>query len=814
MGILTFDVRDAVRSLRHDASFAATVIVTLALTIGATTTVFSIVNGVLLKPLAYGESHRLVAVREIWRQFGGRSPEIEVNERHFEYWREHAASFESLAQYIATPMNLTGRGEAAQVTIVKASGSLFDVLRVSAALGRTLTPDDERADRPRVAAVTDAFWRQRLGSDPGSVGQAITLDGNPYIVVGVLPPDFRLPRGEQLSEKFDGFVPIRMADERVGWVGDHNNDAFGRLKPGVTPDEARAELDVLQAQVGAIASAEAHEPVTLASAVTPLLESVVGGARRGLLLLISAIGAVLLIACSNLANLGLTRSLARQRDAAIRAALGANRARLVWRAALEQIVLSAAGGAGGVAVAWTAVRLFLRTAPLNLPRLNEVALDGRAIAFAIAVTLITGLLVALLPSWRTARSDTQAALRAGGGGTTGDRSGLRTRSALLALQVALSVTLLVVTALLSLSFVRLLRVDRGFRAEPVLAVDVALPMNRYGIEPARLAVYDRLLVAVRALPGVDAVTTTSMLPLSGQGQINFIAVDGNSRPTAELPTANFRFVAPEYFRTLGVAIRRGRSFNDEERAPDRPAPVLISEPVAARLWPGQDPLGKRFSRGSDREQGFQVVGVVADARLTSIERTPPLMVYVPYWWRSRTSMSLLIKAQGDPALLMPAVRSAIRTIDPEIAIGQSRPLERLVDASLVSRRYQTTLFIGFAAAALLIAMVGVYAVTAYGVARRRREMNIRLALGARRGQVLGLIVRQTGAPVAAGVVAGSAGALAIGGLVASQLFDVSPRDPAVVAAVVAMVGMAGSAACLLAARRGLHMNPAQVLREE
>ena len=811
MGHISFDLRDALKSLRRDPSYAATVILTLALTIGATTAVFSIVNGVLLKPLAYRESHRLVAVREIWRQFSG---VLEVNEQHFEYWRAHAASFESLAQYIPLPANLTGSGEAAQITIVRASGSLFDVLQVPASIGRTLTPDDERDDRPRTVVITDALWRQRFGADPAVVGRSIALDGTPHTVVGVLPEDFRLPRGGQLTAKVDGFVAIRMASERVGWVGDHNNDAIGRLKPGVTSDEARAELDVLQTQVSAIATKEAHEPVTLASAVTPLAESVVGRSRRGLLLLLAAIGAVLLIACSNLANLGLTRTIGRLREAAIRSALGASGARLVGRAVLEQLLLSVTGGAIGVWVAWATLALFVRTAPVDLPRVNEVTLDARVLAFAAAVSIVAGLLVAILPAWRIAGDDVQAALRAGGAGTTGDRGGLRTRAVLLALQVALSVTLLVVTALLSVSFARLLNVDRGFSAERVLAVDIALPASRYADEPARLAAYDRLLAGIHALPGVEGATTTSMLPLSGGGQVNFIAADGNTRPISELPTANFRFVAPDYFRTLGIAVRRGRSFTDAERAPDRPAPALVSEPTAARLWPGQDPVGKRFSRGNQGEQGFEVVGVVADARLTSIERTPPLMVYVPYWWRSRPSTSLLIKTQGDPASLLPAIRRVVREIDPEIAIGQSRPLERLVDAAVAGRRYQMQLFLAFGAVALLIATVGVYAVTSHGVSRRRREMNIRVALGAQRSQVFGLIVRQGTAPIVAGVLCGAAGALATGGIVASLLFDVRARDPLVLAGVGAFVGAVGIATCAIAARQGLAINPASALREE
>ena len=420
-----FDLRDALKALRRDPSYAATVVLTLALTIGATTAVFSIVNGVLLKPLAYRESHRLVTVREVWRQFTGRSSDIEVNEQHFEYWRGHSTSFDSLAQFIERPANLTGSGEAAQVIIVRASGSLFDVLQVRPAIGRTLTPGDEREDRPQAVVITDSFWRQRFGEDRGVVGRSIVLDGIPHTVVGVLGPEFRLPSGDQLTAKVDGFVAIRMAAERVGWVGDHNNDAIGRLKPGVTLDQARAELDVLQTQVSAIASNEAHEPVTLSSALTPLTEAVVGRSRRGLLLLLAAIATVLLIACSNLANLGLTRTIGRLREAAIRSALGASGARLVGRAVLEQILLSVAGGSIGLWVAWAALAAFVRTAPVDLPRVNEVTLDARVLIFAAVVSIAAGLLVAVLPAWRIAGRDVQAALRAGGTGATRDRGGLR-----------------------------------------------------------------------------------------------------------------------------------------------------------------------------------------------------------------------------------------------------------------------------------------------------------------------------------------------------------------------------------------------------
>ena len=813
MGSLAFDFRDVLRGLRRDLGYSLTVVLTLALTIGATTAVFSIVNGILLKPLAYRESHRLVDVKEIWRQLSDRFPTAPVNEHHFEYWREHSSLFESLAQYIILPANLTGVGDATQIDVAHASGSLFEVLRVQAALGRTLTPDDEPSGRPEVAVITDRTWRQRFGSDPAILGRALVLDGTPHAIVGVLGADFRLPT-ERLASNVDAFVPIYMDAARVGWEGDHNNEAIGRLRAGVTAEQARAELDVLQSQVSAIATREAHELVTLASVVTPLDEALVGKARRGLLLLLGAIVAVLLIACSNLANLSLTRAGGRLRDAGVRSALGASPSRLVARAAIEQLVLAASGGALALAVARAALHLFVRTAPIDLPRVNEVAIDTRVLAFAAAVSILAGVVVAILPAWRIARRDLERTLRQGALTTTSDRGGVRARGALLALQVAMSVTLLAVTGLLVASFVRLMRVDRGFAAERVLLVPVSLSQSHYATELARTAVYDRLFAAVRALPGVATASPISVSPLAGSGQVNVIAPEGSTRPRSENPTANFRFVGPEFFRTMGIAVLRGRSFTDAERPPGHSMPAVVSDRTAMRLWPGQDALGKRFSRGIPSEDGFEVVGIVADAKITSLERTPPLMVYLPYWWRARATTSLLVKAAGDPTSVMPSVRRAVREIDPDIAIGSPRPLDALVDASVAGRRYQMQLFVAFGMVALFIATLGVYAVTSYGVFQRRREMNIRVALGARTRQVMAIVMTQGVAPIAAGLAAGTGAAFAVGGLVASLLFDVRPRDPMIVGAIVAVVATTGILACFVAARRGLVIDPASALRDE
>lgn len=808
-----FDVRDALRGLRRDRAYAAAVVLTLALTIGGSTAVFSIVDGVILKPLGYPEAHRLVTIQEGWNELRLLSSGIEVNEQHFEYWRGRATTFESMAQYIVLPANLTGAGDATQVPVGRVSGSFFDVLRVQAARGRVLNPSDEPSGRPEVAVISDACWRQRFASDPAIVGRSIVLDGKPRTIVGVLGREFRLPT-ERLVSSGEAFVPIHMDAERVGWVGDHNNEAFGRLRDGVSLEQARAELDLLQRRVSEIATREAKEPVSLTSVVRPLSETVVGQSRRGLLLLLGAIGAVLLIACANLANLSLTRAIGRLRDAAIRSAIGASRSRLIVRSMVEQVVLSLSGGAFGLAVAWAALRVFVRTAPIDLPRVNEVAIDGRVLAFAAAVSTIAGIAVSALPAWRQSRVDVERTLRAGALTTTSDRGGIRARGALLALQIGLSLTLLAVTGLLAGSLVRVMNVDRGFAAERVLLVPVSLPANRYPTEVSLVAAYDRLLPTVRALPGVTSASVISASPLSGSGQVNSVVPAGSTRPRSEQPSANYRFVGPEFFQTMGIAVLRGRTFTDAERPPAHMMPALISDRTAQRLWPDQDALGKQFSRGIPGEAGFEVVGIVADAKLTSLERTPPLMVYLPYWWRSRMTTQLVVKTAGDPAAVMPAVRRAVNGVDDEIAIGNARPLEQLVGTSIAGRRYQVQLFVAFGVVALFIAALGVYAVTAYGVSQRRRELNIRAALGAQPAQVLGMVARQSGGPIVAGLVAGVIGAVALSGLVGSLLFEVQARDPRILGAMTVMVGAIAALATFVAARQGLTYDPAAALRED
>ena len=736
MGDPLFDLRDVLRGLRRSPLYAVTVIGTLALTLGATTAVFSIVDGVLLKPLAYRESQRLVSIREVVHEFAQRYPTLPASPRHFEEWRSHAQSFSAMAELYWTTTNLTGAGDPAQIDILRTSGALFDVFETRVAIGRGLTHDDERPDRPEVVVISDRLWRERLGRDPGVLGRNLTLGGKPYTVVGILPAGYELPTFDVLSAsgtltpKFDAVVPMRIDLTKYDWMGEFNYPVIARLKPGVSLEQARAELDVLQQGIAERSERESHEsdkPLHLTSTVTPLDEAIVGRSRLALLLLLGAIGAVVLIASSNLANLSLTRTMGRLRDAAIRSALGAGRDRLIRRVILEQLVLALAGGALGLLVALEAITLFVRTAPIDLPRVSDVVIDLRVAAFAAGLSIAAGLLVSLLPAWRIGGSDVQAALRGGGHGAT-DRGGLRVRSTLVGVQVALSVTLLVVTGLLVTSFLRLLHVDPGFSTDRVVAVEIAPLASRYPDTPERAALYDRIGERVHALPGITSVAWTSALPLTGETWVDLIGRPGDTRPQTEWPSANYRFIGPDYFRTLSMPIVKGRSIEESDRT-RAVTPAVISARAARTVWPGRDAVGQQFSRGNP-DQKFEVVGIVPDGHATALDAESPLMVYVPYWFNNEGKSILVVHTAGDAAAVIAELRAAVRQVDPQIAFDAS-PLQQVVDTALEGRRYQMWLFVAFGFVALAIATLGVYATTAYGVSRRRREMNIRVALGAR-----------------------------------------------------------------------------------
>ncbi len=806
------DLRVAARVLRREPGFTIIAILMLGLGIGANTAIFSVFDGVVLKPLAYRDPGRLVSIREVMPHIAHLYPTLPVSARHFVEFRKQCGSFQSMSAIIQATLNLTGNGEPERLEAASVSPNLFRMLGVRMALGRDFLDEEEQRGRNLVVVLTHNLWRRRFNSDPSLIGKSVRLNGLAHTVVGILPPDFRYPNrnafgtGESVAPQSDLFRPLSFSDDELAEIlGRHNYAVVARLQPGAGVRRAVAELEAVQLQMIKLAG----EKTELRAQITPLLDTVVGNARRGLVFLMCAVGVVLLIVCVNLANLLLARGERRGREVAVRTALGAGRAQLIRGALTEVLLVGLAGGALGLAIASSAVAA-LRKSGLTIPRLDEVQVDARVMVFALAATVLTCLLFGILPAWRSSRADPQQTLKAGGRTATESRGGMRLRSALVAAEVALSAVLLVAAGLLMNSFVRLMRVDKGFTAPTVLAADIGILGPRYDKRENREGFYRRLLDDLSARPGVQAAAIGTALPLQGETWIDSAYIPGLPVSEASEVQVNVRFVSPDYFRTMGIPIRSGRTFSENDR--ERRV-ALISERLAARLWPGGDAVGRTFTRGNN--MNYEVVGVVGDVRAEA-HKAPVSMVYRPYWdknwvpWRS----ILVARAAGDPHSIAGAIRAAVHAADPEVPVPQMRTISEVLDESVAQRRFQMTLVASFAATALLLACLGIYGVISYSVARRTGEMGIRAALGACPGDLYALILKQGMAPVAAGLVLGIAGALAAGRMLASFLFEIRARDPFTLAAVSALLVVVAAAACYLPARRAARVEPTTALRYE
>jgi predicted permease len=799
------DFRFALRSLLREPGVAAAAVLMLGLGLGAATAVFSLVNGVLLKPLSYRAPERLVTIREVIPRTSHLYPSMPVSGRHFVEFRAAARSIEGMAALEPASLNLTGAGEPERLEGARVSPNLFRVLGVRPALGRDFLDEEEQEGKDYVVVLTDGLWRRRFAADPGVVGRAITLNGRAHTVIGVLPPDIRFPdrnafgMGSTVASRTDLFRPKTFDKQELSQLlGMFNYGVIARLRPGATRAQATAELEAVQARIEELAG----EKLNMKAEVKPLLDAVAGKARRGLLVLMGAIGVVLLIVCVNLANLLLARGERRSREAAVRAALGAGRGRLIRQALAETALLGAAGGLLALGVAAAGIHLLKAYAPVDIPRLEEVAMDGRVALFAGVLTAFTALVFGLLPAWRVSGADPQAALRSGGRGATESPGGMRLRSALVACEVGLSALLLILAGLLTHSFVRLMRAEMGFRGDAVLSMDVGLSGDRYRDEAARDGFFKRVFENLQTQPAVETAGIVSALPLRGETWIDGVRSDGE-----ELMT-NVRFVSAEYFRVMGIPVLGGRTFRETDRGTMR---TVISAGLAAALWPGQDPVGRRFLRG--RDQWWEVVGVAGDVRAEAHRPAPPVM-YRPYWDWMPFRTVLVARSAGDPKAITGAVRAAVRAADPDIPIPQMRSMPDVLGESTATRRFQMVLAGGFAIMALLVASLGIYAVVSYSVARRTAEMGIRAALGAGRADLYALVLRQGMAPVLAGLLFAAAAAAAFGRALGSLLYEIDGRDPATIAAVTLALGAVALAACLIPARRASRVDPMTALRYE
>jgi len=813
LNTLFADLRFAGRMLRKSPGFSAIAIATLALGIGANTAIFSLVDGVILRPLAYLDADRLFAVHEVVPKFSALAPLIPVNGMHFLEWRKSVRSFDQMALVGGMTFNLTGTGEPERLPAARVSPSLFPMLGAQARLGRTFLEEEDRPGRDQVVILNHELWTRRFAADPHVIGRKITLDGHPYEIVGVLQPQFHFPKLNQLyamtiaEERPQIWKPFALRDDELELLGDFNYACIGRLRRGVQPAQALSELNVVQARL----ANQTGEKIELRAALIPLQDQITGRSRMGLELLLAAVGAVLLIGCVNIANLLLARGTARRREIAIRTALGAGRSRLVGQMLVESLVLAGMGGAAGVALAYAAIRAIVAYAPVDLPRADEVHLDARVLLFTLILSIFTGALFGLFPAWRATRGDPQEAMKSGSRGSTAGRSSGRLRSVLVALEVGLSAMCLIAGGLLLHSFLNLLHVDRGFEAERIVTVDLNLPDIQYPDLPQRASFLRAVLERVESLPGVTSAGVSNRLPLSGEGGNNLLLTEGANIPLMERPLADIRQVNPGFFRTMGIPLRSGRIFEEADRSRKV---ALVSAVTAGRLWPDQNPIGKRFRMGSDDSPLIEVAGVVGDVRSVSLNTTPSLTVYIPYWQRFQNQASLVVRTSIDPLAASSAIRAAIREVDRELPVPAFRTMEDIVAESVAQRRFQMSLVLLFAAAALLLSSLGIYGVVSYSVAQRTNEMGIRMALGAQPGNIRRMVLGQSLVPVCEGLVAGVIASVALGKVLGSLLFGVSAWDPATISGVLTLLVAVAAMATVAPVRRATRVDPASALRDE
>jgi len=801
----------ALRTLWNDRGFAATAVLSLAIGIGANTAIFSLVSGVLLRPLEFPDPQRLVAISISTPQFRDGEP-LPINLGQLVEWRRRTHSFESIGAYRNTTMSLIGEGRPELISGAQVSANFFDVLGVHPRFGRSFLEPEDHYGQHQVVMLADSIWRRRFGGDPSVVGRKITLGGTPYIIVGVLPPDFEFPKqpsdiGNRLNGRMEMFRPLAYEpDDLVPHAGDLNYAAIARLHPGVSIERASAELTATEAAIDAQIGGESWHIVP---AITPLQQKLTGDVRQSLIVLMAAVGAVLLVLCVNLANLSLSRAAGRAREAAIRTALGASRWQLARQSLAETGVVAALGGGLGVVFALFGLQRLLAAAPIDLPRLRDVSVDGRVLVFALSISAITALLFGILPAWRSASSGAPyETLKSTSYANAGGPTGLHLRNLLVALEVGLCAALLVTAGLFLSSFVRLTTIPRGFDIERVLAVDVALPGTKYAKDRDRTRFFETVLDQARGLPGVESAAISSYLPLQGESWIDIVKTENDPRPEAQLPSANLRFISPGYFRTLHIPLRAGRDFEPSDR---NHLTAVISQSLARKLWPNTSPVGRKLIDG-DRVQ--EVVGVVGDARSTSLDENPVDMLYIPLWQRPQYSSSILVRTAMDPKSIAAALRAVVWSADGDVPVPEERTLEQIMSESVARRRFQMTLVLLFAIAALALAAFGTYGVVSYAVARRRAEIGIRIALGAGQGRVLRLVLRQGMTPVFAGLAAGALAAVAIGSYVSSLLFEVSPHDPVAFAIAAAVLVAVSALACWIPARRAAGVNPLDAIRYE
>jgi putative ABC transport system permease protein len=810
MRTLWQDVRYGARAMRANPGFTAVAVVALALGVGANTAIFSVVNAVLLRPLQYPNAERVVAIQEL-------NPEgrrVQVTPANFLDWREQATAFERMAAIFTRPANLAVGDEAERVDFAMTSAAFFDVFGVRPRAGRFFLPEEEKAGHAPVVVLSHALWQRRFGADSSIIGQSVTLDGRAYEVVGVAPEGFSYPdRTEAWVPPFARVPTVSEQQDVERARGFGFLSAVALLKPGETLEHARAEMEAITARL------RAQYPESNSkrfNRVVTLHEHLVGESGRALLLLLGAVALVLLIACANVANLLLARAAGRQKEMAVRAALGATRLRLARQLLVESVLLALAGGAAGLLLGWWGVDLLKGLLPAEFPRVADIGVDPRVLGFTLLVSCATGVAFGLAPALQFTRPDLHGALKEGARGSTGGARGGRLRNMLIVSEVALSLVLLVGAGLLFRSFLSLRAVELGFRPQSLLTFRLSPSGERFQTDAQYSAFFRDVAERVEAVPGVEAVGVINTLPLV-KGPTAGFQVEG--RPPLrrdQWPSINYRSVSPDYFRAAGIAVVKGR-VPDARDTDAAPLVLAVNQALARRDFPSEDPVGKRISYGigpDGKPIWKEIVGVVADVRSEEPGREAAPEIYVSYLQDPFAGMSYVVRSTAEPESLVPAVREAVRAVDRAQPVAEVRTMEQLVGESVAQPRF-TSLILGlFACMALLLAAAGIYGVMSYAVTQRTHEIGIRIALGAQRRDVLRMVVGRGMALALAGVGLGLLTALALTRLMAGLLYGVTATDPLTFAGVALLLGAVALLASYIPARRATKVDPMIALRYE
>ena len=812
METLIKELRFGVRSLLKAPGFTVIAVITLALGIGANTAMFSVINAVLLRPLPYRDPSRLVT---IWEESPSRGMyQLPVSFANLRDWVDQNHSFEQISAYTFTNLNLSGTGEPARLSAVRFSANLLPLVGATPMLGRAFLPEEDKEGANRVVILSHALWKSRFGSDAGIVGRSLTLDNKSYTVVGVMSSTFQFPvgfgyLGKVLNDPIDLYVPLA-ATSREATRGNYSFFALGRLKPGVTIDQARAEMTTIE---GRLEKQYPEGNTGIGISLVPTQEQTVKEIRPALLVLLGAVAFMLLIACANIANLLLARAASRQKEIAIRTALGASRMRVLRLLLTESLILSLAGGCLGLLLAFWGTDALVALAPDNIPRLNEVGLDARVFGFTLAISLITGIAFGLVPAFQISRPDLNEALKEGSKGSIESSAGKRTRSVLVAVEVALSLLLLIGAGLMVKSFLRLQQMRLGFNPDNVLAVSLTLPASTYPEERQQAAFFKEALERLQSQPGVQSVGVTTGLPLTLSLSGSDFRIEGRPEPEAgKEMIINTRSVSPDYFHTLGIPLMKGRTFSDRDQTESRKV-AIINQDLTRIYFPNEDPLDKRITF-DDGESWISIVGVIGDVKQLGLDSSAQPEVYFPYLQSPSPAMGLVVRTAANPLSMASTVKSQIQLIDKDLPIDEAKTMQQLLAESISGRRFNMLLLTIFGAVALVLAVVGIYGLMSYSVAQRTHEIGIRVAIGAQPRDVFRMVIGQGMMLAMIGVAFGLAGAFGLTRLMATMLFGVEPTDPTTFVIVAVLLSAVALVACFIPARRATKVDPLVALRYE